>query len=290
MIKNFKTSGILHLNMFILGGNCLAFEYTLSKISSDLLGDSVEQWSLTIAVMMFFMGIGSDYQKKIANRFLVDSFIFIESMICIIGSLSPLIMLFGFAYTNQAFPLIHYSVIGSLGFLVGMEIPIILRMNEKNETSLKDNLSTLLKADYIGALFGAVVWTLILRKYFTITEISLILSLSCLLVALLTYHFMKSKLYYAKGQQLAFLIALMILVTLGFNYKEWVIYAEQRFFSDRIVYKETSPYQHIVLTESRNHEISLYINGHLQFNSFDEHIYHEQKFPQSSTILNSSSI
>ena len=275
MLKNFKTSGILHLNMFILGGNCLAFEYTLSKVSSDLLGDSVEQWSLTIAVMMFFMGIGSDYQKKITNKFLIDSFIFIESSICVIGALSPFIMLFGFAYTNQAFPLIHYTVIGVLGFLIGMEIPIILRMNEKNSESLKNNLSSLLKADYIGALFGAVVWTLVLRKFFTITEISMILSVSCFSIALLTYFIMKKNLFYPKWQKLAFAMALMILTVLGINYKNWVIYAEQRFFKDRIVFKETSPYQHLVLTESRNREISLYINGHLQFNSFDEHIYHE---------------
>ena len=275
MTKKFRTSGILHLNMFVLGGNCLAFEYTLSKVSSDLLGDSVEQWALTIAVMMFFMGIGSDYQKKIANKYLIDSFIFIESAICIIGALSPFILLYGFAYTSQAFPLIHYTVIGLLGFLIGMEIPIILRLNEKNSKILKDNLSSLLKADYIGALFGALFWTLVLRKFFTITEISLILSFSCFIIAILTFFIMKNLLLYKNIQKIIFICISILLAILSLNHNEWVVHAEQRFYRDRIIFKETSPYQHIVLTESSSREISLYINGHLQFNSFDEHIYHE---------------
>ena len=37
---------VLYLSMFIMGGCGLAYEYTLSKLSSDLLGNSVEQWAI----------------------------------------------------------------------------------------------------------------------------------------------------------------------------------------------------------------------------------------------------
>ena len=57
--------------------------------------------------------------------------------------------------------------------------------------------------------------------------------------------------------------------------KGWTSYSEQKLFRDRIVFSKTTPYQHIVLTKSRAGDLSCYINGQLQFNSFDEYIYHE---------------
>ena len=80
-----------------------------------------------------------------------------------------------------------------------------------------------------------------------------------------------------------FFLPLLILLGLGFatltyafsRSADWTSYAEQRLFRDRIVFSETSRYQHIVLTESVSGEVACYINGRLQFNSADEFIYHE---------------
>ncbi|MEJ2055490.1 MAG: hypothetical protein P8X42_16365, partial [Calditrichaceae bacterium] len=68
-------SVVLYVSMFILGGCGLAYEYTLSKVASDLLGNSVQQWAIIIGVMMFFMGIGSDVQKYFSNKDIIDQFI-----------------------------------------------------------------------------------------------------------------------------------------------------------------------------------------------------------------------
>lgn len=57
--------------------------------------------------------------------------------------------------------------------------------------------------------------------------------------------------------------------------QDWTLNAQQYLYRDPIVFSETTRYQHIVLTRSRAGDISCFINGHLQFNSFDEHIYHE---------------
>ena len=58
----------LYFSMLVIGGCGLAYEYTLSKLSSDLLGDSKKQWALTIAIMMFCMGIGADVQKYFLKK------------------------------------------------------------------------------------------------------------------------------------------------------------------------------------------------------------------------------
>ena len=49
---------------------------------------------------------------------------------------------------------------------------------------------------------------------------------------------------------------------------------ESDLYEDRIVYSEQSAYQQIVLTR-RDEHLRLYLNGHLQFASIDEHRYHE---------------
>ena len=45
-------SRVLYLSVMVMGGCGLAYEYTLSKLASDLLGNSVRQWAIIIGVMM----------------------------------------------------------------------------------------------------------------------------------------------------------------------------------------------------------------------------------------------
>jgi len=50
--------------------------------------------------------------------------------------------------------------------------------------------------------------------------------------------------------------------------------AEDALFADNIVYAKSSPYQRIVVTKGKTGH-ALFLNGNLQFNSFDEYRYHE---------------
>jgi spermidine synthase len=50
--------------------------------------------------------------------------------------------------------------------------------------------------------------------------------------------------------------------------------AEDSLFNDNIIYTKTSSYQRIVVTKGKT-GYSLFLNGNLQFNSFDEYRYHE---------------
>jgi spermidine synthase len=50
--------------------------------------------------------------------------------------------------------------------------------------------------------------------------------------------------------------------------------AEDALFADNIIYAKSSPYQRIVVTKGKT-GYALFLNGNLQFNSFDEYRYHE---------------
>jgi len=64
-----KHSGwVLGSIIFVLGGCGIAYEYTFSKVASDLLGNSVQQWAIVIAIMLFCMGVGAEIQRYISAK------------------------------------------------------------------------------------------------------------------------------------------------------------------------------------------------------------------------------
>lgn len=270
-----KESWVLYVAMFVMGACGLAYEYTLSKVAGDILGNSIRQWAIIIGVMMFFMGIGADMQKYLNDTYIVDFFILFEILIGLAGAFGPISYIYSYGHFPLQFVVIQFFFIILIGFIIGLEIPLITRINEKFITELKLNLAAVLKMDYIGSLAGALAWVLILPLYFEQVQGAFVLGILNICVAIFTFYFFR-KMVVHKNSIIALLIVSSFAISYGFiNSKEWRIYAEQYLYKDRIIFSETTRYQHIVLTQSRSKDIRCYINGHLQFNSADEFIYHE---------------
>lgn len=270
-----KESFVLHLSMLFMGCCGLAYEYTLSKISSDLLGNSVQQWAIIIGVMMFFMGVGADLQKHFSDKGLVDKFLIAEILLGILGGFGPILLVFSYGINREYYILIQYALICAIGLLIGFEIPMLTRINERYLSDLKVNIGGILKMDYIGSLLGAILWVFIMPKYYTLAQSSFILGIINILVALVSLIFFRRHVLYKKTISILVTVVLVSLA-IGYNYSNlWMNFSEQHLYQDRIIMSETSKYQHVVLTRSSAGDISCYINGNIQFNSFDESIYHE---------------
>ena len=162
--KRSRESLVLVFSMFALGGCGLAYEYTFSKIASDLLGNSARQWAIVIGVMLFFMGVGADLQKYVKDRGLIDKLLFSEILLGLLGGFGPISLLFAYSYFTNHFVLAQYFFISAIGLLIGFEIPLITRINEKYSEDLRINLGRILKMDYIGSLCGALAWIFIRAK------------------------------------------------------------------------------------------------------------------------------
>jgi spermidine synthase len=287
-----RNRNVLFALSFIMGGCGIAYEYTYSKISSDLMGNSVQQWALTIGFMMFFMGIGSDWQKYFPDRNLFDRFIFFEILLGILGGFGPMLLLWTFGVARDYYAVVQYGLICTTGFLIGVETPIVARINEQYSDSLKVNIGGILRMDYIGAFLGAICWVFLFLQWFGISRIGFALGILNLVAAgLALFHFRKMA-HYATPLALFALTCTVSLVVGFVKAPEWSIAAEQHLFEDRIIHAETTRYQHIVLTQGPDDVVSCYINGNTQFTSFDEHIYHEflvhpamQVAPQHKRVL-----
>ncbi|RUM59324.1 MAG: spermidine synthase, partial [Persephonella sp.] len=77
----------LSLSILSTGATGLIYEYILSTVSSYILGNSIEQFSITIAVMLFFMGVAGYFQKKLTDKYLVEKFISVELALSFLGSI-----------------------------------------------------------------------------------------------------------------------------------------------------------------------------------------------------------
>ncbi|MEE0266021.1 MAG: spermidine synthase, partial [Acutalibacteraceae bacterium] len=138
----------------------IIYELLISSISSYLQGDSVLQFSITIGLYMSAMGIGSYISKYIKNK-LFDKFIFIEMSIGILGGFSSLILFLVNIYTD-IYILIMYILIILIGIFVGLEIPILTRIIENNESNVRKNLANIFTFDYIGGLVGSILFPILL--------------------------------------------------------------------------------------------------------------------------------
>ncbi len=266
---------LIYFLTFVMGACGIAYEYTFSKIASDLLGNSVRQWAVVIGLMMFFMGVGSDVQKYIGDRHILDRFVVIELLQGLIGGFGPIVLFSVFGAYRDYFKVLQYLFIISIGLIIGLEIPLLTRVNERYTRELKINIGGILRSDYIGAFLGAVIWIFVLLEVFSPIQIGFVLGALNILVSGVIFFYFK-RFSRSKLMLIAVISVSFLALLFGFcRAPVWTYHAEQRLFLDRIIYSHTTKYQHIVITETKAGDIYCYINGNLQFSSVDEHIYHE---------------
>src|SRR3954471_6508667 len=105
------------------------------------------------------MGIGS-FLSRFIGRGLVARFISIELMVGLVGGFSSSVLFLAFAYT-ESFRLILYVVVLAVGTLVGLEIPLLMRIL-KDRYKFGELVSHVLTFDYLGALGASILFPLIL--------------------------------------------------------------------------------------------------------------------------------
>jgi spermidine synthase len=149
----------LLLSVFIIASCGLVYELIAGTLASYLLGDSVTYFSTIIGTYLFAMGIGS-YLSRYIGRGLVVRFIRIELMVGLIGGSSAAVLFVVFAYL-ESFRLILYAQVVVVGVLVGLEIPLLLRIL-KDKLEFKDLVSQVLTFDYLGALAVSLLFPLVL--------------------------------------------------------------------------------------------------------------------------------
>ena len=268
-----KRTPLLFLNVIIIATCGLIYELLAGTLSSYVLGDSITQFSFIIGIYLFAMGVGS-YLSRYIDKNVAEKFIDIELAVAVIGGFSAPLLFLTFAYVSY-FVIVLYTMVFMIGVLVGLEIPLLMRIL-KDELDFKDLVSRVLALDYIGALVASLLFPIFLVPKLGLVRTSLLFGMMNAAVALWATWLLEPLI---ANRKLLFLRVkgFIVLVLLGIaliKADRLTTLAEDGLFTDSIVYAKSSPYQRIVVTRGKTGH-ALFLNGNLQFNSFDEYRYHE---------------
>lgn len=262
----------LLISVFVVAACGLLYELAAGALASYVLGDSVLQFSTIIGTYLFAMGVGS-WLSRYFERHLPAHFLRIELLVALVGGLLPATLFLANAYTPGAFRFLLYGMVLVVGTLVGLEIPLVMRILKRN-VALKDLVSQVLTFDYLGALAVSMAFPLLLVPHLGLIRTGLLFGVMNAAVALWAVWLFRHELRRLKAHLAACVMVLGILLAALAGAEQITSFAEDKFYQDRIVFTSASPYQRIVVTHGRaGHR--LYLNGNLQFSQSDEYRYHE---------------
>src|SRR2546428_4793712 len=174
--------GILVFISVLLVAACgLIYELVAGTLASYLVGDTVFQFSTIIGTYLFAMGIGSALSRYI-NRGLANRFVWIELLVGVIGGFSSALLMLAFAFT-QGFELILYALVIVMGVLVGLEIPLLMRL-VRDRYQFRDLVAHVLTFDYLGALGASLLFPILLVPKLGMVRSALLFGIINALVAL----------------------------------------------------------------------------------------------------------
>jgi spermidine synthase len=262
---------LLFISVLLIAACGLIYELVAGTLASYLLGDSVLQFSTVIGTYLFAMGIGSALSRYL-NRALVYRFIWIELLLGVIGGFSSALLMLAFAFT-QGFSIILYALVIVMGVLVGLEIPLLMRI-VKDRYNFRDVIAHVLTFDYLGALAASLIFPILLVPRLGLVRSAMLFGLINVAVALWSTFIFANQLATTRAIRAA---CLLVLIGLGVGLaqaKKITATAEDNIYADEIIFARDTRYQHLVLTRFKD-DIRLFLNSHLQFSSRDEYRYHE---------------
>lgn len=253
----------------------LVYELAIAAVASYLLGDSVRQFSLIIGVYLSALGAGA-FMSRYVDQKLAIVFVEVELAAAVIGGFSVPILVISYPFL-QGFQLLLYSVVALVGTLVGLELPLLMRILQ-TQLALKELLARALTVDYAGALLGSVGFSLLLVPQLGLLKSSLVCGLLNAFVALASTWVLPRL---VKGQDRAWprlrLQSVLCLGLLGVGLasadalERW---ADEALYQSPVTHSSQSRYQRIVTTKTPG-GMRLFLNGNLQFAASDEARYHE---------------
>lgn len=270
------------LAVFICAACGLVYELALITLGAYLLGSSITQTSLVIAVSMFAMGAGAVLAKPLLSRPL-RAFIGIELALAVVGGLSVPLLYGAFAWVDvYTVPMLLTAFV--IGALVGAEIPLLMALLQRlRSEEAARAIADINAVDYAGALVGGLLFPFLLLPRFGLLEGTLVVAGANVLAAwVVAWAFTRRAEHRQLRIRATALCAVLIagLVLVGVKAAEFEATAQQRLYRGLIVHSERSEYQSLVVTRgalagSQRDDVRLFLDGDLQFSSVDEYRYHE---------------
>lgn len=261
---------ILLVSVLVVATCGLIYELLAGTLASYLLGDSVTQFSTVIGTYLFAMGLGSWLSRHVKKDEL-GVFLRVEVLIAALGGWSAAGLFLLFPIVSD-FRIVLYALVLAIGLLVGLEIPLLIRIL-RHRFGFRELVSNVLTYDYVGALIASLLFPLVLVPQLGMIRTGFVFGLANVGVALALLYVLRRQRRAGLDLVAALAVAASLLVGLYFadRLQRW---SEIAFYNEPVIHARSTPYQRIVITRLRD-DLRLYLNGNLQFSTRDEYRYHE---------------
>ena len=262
----------LFATVFLIATAGLVYELVAGAVASYVLGDSVTQFSLVIGLYLSALGLGA-YVSRFVETDIAVRFVDIELSTAVVGGFSAPVLLFAFS-RGQSFHLVLWAVVLATGTLVGLELPLLMRLL-KAQVKFEDLVAKALFFDYLGALAASLLFALVLVPTLGLVRTSLVFGIVNAVVGFGSTYLLASEAPgpMRRARVRAAVVCVVLVATL--TQAERVTRAtEASLYGDPIQHAEQSAYQRIVVTRGKS-GFALFLNNNLQFASTDERRYHE---------------
>ncbi len=252
----------------------LVYELALATVGSYVLGDSVTQFSLVIGLYLSALGLGAWLSRFVDGR-LAKTFVDVELATALLGGFSAPVLLLAAGF-GDSFQFLLLAVVLGVGLLVGLELPLLMRILE-SRLAFKELVARTLGYDYAGSLVGSLGFSLWLLPRLGLPRAALLCGIANALVGLGSTRLLASESGLTRreltGLRARALLTLALLMA-GFFAAPRLLEFSERQLHGNVVFSQSSHYQRLVLID-REGSLELWLNGHLQFAERDEHRYHE---------------
>ena len=251
---------VLFAIMGILAGCGLIYEYLLSHYAGRILGAVEQVIFAMIGIMIVSMGLGAFAARIFKSYF--NAFAWLELSIALIGASSVLVLAATTALANicpqilmetfslppdliprggmikwahQIASVMPYVIGFFLGFLIGMEIPLIASIRETlYGEHVKNNTGSVYGADYIGAGIGAAIWVAFMLSL-PPTSAAVITASVNLIVGLLFYVVYRKRIKLGPLVVIAHLAVAGLIGIIALNGNDWDNAMEDLLYKDKVI-------------------------------------------------------
>lgn len=265
--RDLRDLGLLAVT-FVVAVAGLVYELIAGAVASYLLGDSITQFSLVIGLFMTSLGIGAWLSRYVTHA--TQGFALSQILLGIVGGFSAPLLFLAYGALGQV-QMLLFGVVIAIGALSGLEIPLITRVLQKRG-AMPHVLSNVLTADYAGALLAAVAFPLLVVPHLGLMRASLVFGLLNLAVAGYALWVFRAEL--GRGLWVLWLAGLVTCVIGLAGAGRLAKLTDVLFYEDDVILSEQTAHQQVTVTRYRD-RTRLFLDGAVQFDSLDEHRYHE---------------
>ncbi|MDP3278721.1 MAG: polyamine aminopropyltransferase [Deltaproteobacteria bacterium] len=261
---------LVYVTVFLLATCGLVYQLLAGAVASYVLGDSIAQFSVVIGCYLSAMGVGAYASRNLEppGRLFVDA----SLSAAVIGGCSSTLLLLTFPRSAFFRPVL-YGVVIATGMLVGLALPLLLRVLRR-QLALRELAARALAVDYAGAVVGSLVFSLLAVPRLGLARTALTFGILQALSALAATYALGPAVGPPKWLRVRAVCTVIALSALLLLSPRMASVIEDGMYPDPVIYAHKSLYQRVVVTSGRG-SLQLFLDGNLQFASTDEHRYHE---------------